>query len=83
MWQSRGVRPSERQSRQPDVRAGLAPQRLRRARSARRHRREVHVAVRFTRYDERGAALASYPSLWIVTLVDGHWGVQARSTFAP
>ena len=44
---------------------------------------KVHVVVRFRRYDERGTALASYPSLWIVTLVDGHWGVQARSTFAP
>jgi len=44
---------------------------------------KVHVLVRFTRYDQRGAALASYPSLWIVTLIDDHWGVQARSTFAP
>lgn len=44
---------------------------------------KVHVALRFTRYDEHGAALATYPSLWIVTLVDGHWGVQARSSFAP
>ena len=40
------------------------------------------MLVRFTRYDERGVALASYPSLYIVTLVDGRWGVQARSTFA-
>ena len=44
---------------------------------------KVHVLVRFTRYDERGTALASYPSLYIVTQVDGHWGVQARSSFAP
>jgi hypothetical protein len=44
---------------------------------------KVHVAVRFTRYDEQGAALTSYQSLWVVTLVDGHWGIQARSTFAP
>ena len=44
---------------------------------------KVHIAVRFTRYDEQGAALATYPSFWIVTLVVGHWGVQARSTFAP
>lgn len=44
---------------------------------------KVHVAVRFTRYDQHGTALASYPSLWIVTLVGGHWGVQARSSFAP
>ncbi len=44
---------------------------------------KVHLLVRFTRYDELGTALATYPSLWIVTLADGHWGVQARSTFAP
>ena len=44
---------------------------------------KVHVAVQFTRYDKHGAALATYASLWIVTLVDGHWGIQARSTFAP
>lgn len=43
---------------------------------------KVHVALRFTRYDEHGAALATYPSLWIVTLSDGHWGIQARSSFA-
>ena len=44
---------------------------------------KVHLLVRFTRYDARGTALASYPSLWVVTLADGHWGVQTRSTFAP
>ena len=44
---------------------------------------KVHVGVQFTRYDERGIVLATCPSLWIVTSVDGHWGVQARSSFAP
>ena len=44
---------------------------------------KVHLAVRFTRYDAEGRRLASYRSLWIVTLVDGHWGIQARSSFAP
>jgi hypothetical protein len=44
---------------------------------------KVHVKAQFTRYDERGNALASYPSLYIVTLIDGRWGIQARSSFAP
>jgi hypothetical protein len=44
---------------------------------------KVHLAVRFTRYDPTGRPLATYRSLWIVTLLDGHWGVQARSSFAP
>ena len=43
---------------------------------------KVHFAVRFTRLDRDGRALGSYPSVWIVTRVDGHWGVQARSSFA-
>lgn len=43
----------------------------------------VHVARRFTRYDEHGAALAAYPSLWILTLAEGHWGSRVRSSFAP
>ena len=43
---------------------------------------KVHLAVRFTRLDRDGRALGSYPSVWIVTRVDGHWGVQARSSFA-
>jgi hypothetical protein len=27
--------------------------------------------------------IGHYPSLWIVALIDGRWGVQARSSFAP
>ena len=27
--------------------------------------------------------IGKFPSLYIVTLKDGHWGVQARSSFAP
>jgi hypothetical protein len=46
-------------------------------------RDKVHLAVRFTRYGADGRPLATYPSVWIVTCVDGHWGVQARSSFAP
>ena len=43
---------------------------------------KVHVAVKFTRCDEAGNRLATYKSLWIVTCIDGHWGIQARSSFA-
>ena len=41
------------------------------------------LALRHTRYDEPGAALAAYSSLRIVTLAEGQWGSQVRSSFAP
>ena len=44
---------------------------------------KVHFAVQFTRYTSEGAVIGHYPSLWIVALIDGKWGVQARSSFAP
>lgn len=44
---------------------------------------KVHVAVRFTRYREDNSKIASYEAIYIVTNHDGHWGVQARSSFAP
>ena len=44
---------------------------------------KVHVAVSFTRYDAKGIKIATYKSLYIVTNQNGHWGVQARSSFAP
>lgn len=44
---------------------------------------KVHVAVRFTRFRADGSAIASYESLYVITRVDGRWGVQARSSFAP
>lgn len=44
---------------------------------------KVHVKLQFTRYDQHGVPLATYPSLWIVTRLDGRWGIQARSSFAP
>ncbi len=45
--------------------------------------RKVHVLIQFTRWDEAHTAIATYRSLWIMTLVDGRWGAQARSSFAP
>jgi hypothetical protein len=44
---------------------------------------KVHLAVQFTRFDGQGNRLATYRALWIVTCQDGHWGIQARSSYAP
>jgi hypothetical protein len=44
---------------------------------------KVHIDTRFTRYQADGSVLASYDSLYIVTKQSGHWGVLARSSFAP
>ena len=44
---------------------------------------KVHFAVQFTRYRKDGTPIGHYPSLWIVALINGKWGVQARSSFAP
>ena len=43
---------------------------------------KVHFRVRFTRYNGNGAALGSYRSLYIVTLLDGRWAIQGRSSWA-
>ena len=44
---------------------------------------KVHVLIQFTRCAADGSAIATYRSLWIMTNVDGRWGAQARSSFAP
>jgi len=44
---------------------------------------KVHVDTRFTRYREDGSKIGVYDSIYVVTKQDGHWGVQARSSFAP
>jgi hypothetical protein len=44
---------------------------------------KVHFAVTFVRYDANNKEIGKFPSLYIVTLKDAHWGVQARSSFAP
>lgn len=44
---------------------------------------KVHFAVEFIRYDDSGKEIGRFPSLYIVTLKNGHWGIQARSSFAP
>ena len=44
---------------------------------------KVHVFIQWTRYDKDGGRLASHQALWIMTKLSGHWGAQARSSFAP
>ncbi|HSG90891.1 MAG TPA: hypothetical protein VLA56_16860 [Pseudomonadales bacterium] len=44
---------------------------------------KVHIAVEFARYDEDGAELARYASLYVVSLEAGRWGIRGRSSFAP
>jgi hypothetical protein len=44
---------------------------------------KVHVNTEFQRFNDRNEPIGTYQSLYIVTLVDGHWGTQARSSLAP
>jgi hypothetical protein len=43
---------------------------------------KVHLAVEFSRWRADGTLIGRYRSIWVVTRVDGKWGVQARSSFA-
>lgn len=43
---------------------------------------KAHFRVQFTRYRADGSAIGSYRSLYIVTLLDGRWGIQGRSSWA-
>ena len=44
---------------------------------------KVHVFIQFTRYDKDDGAIVTHQSLWIMTKINGRWGAQARSSFAP
>ena len=41
---------------------------------------KVHVETVFQRWNDRNEMIGEWQSLYMVTLVDGHWGVQARSS---
>ena len=43
---------------------------------------KVHFRVQFTRYRTDGSPIGSYRSLYIVTLKDGRWAIQGRSSWA-
>ena len=44
---------------------------------------KVHLDVQFSRYREDGSKIGEFPSFWVMTNQDGHWGIQMRSSFAP
>ena len=44
---------------------------------------KVHFKIEFSRYKADGSKYSVYKSLWIITNKDNHWGVQARSSYAP
>ena len=44
---------------------------------------KVHLDTRFTRYRADGSVIGSFDSIYVVTCVGGHWGIKARSSFAP
>jgi hypothetical protein len=44
---------------------------------------KVHFDTRFTRYRADGSAIGGFDSIYVITCEDGHWGVKARSSYAP
>ena len=44
---------------------------------------KVHIYIQWTRYDKDDGPLLTHKALWIMTRIDGRWGAQARSSFAP
>lgn len=44
---------------------------------------KVHFNTVFQRFNDQNEVIATYESLYIVTKVDGRWGTQFRSSYAP
>ena len=44
---------------------------------------KVHIDTRFTRFRADGSVIGGFDSIYVVTRENGHWGVKARSSFAP
>jgi hypothetical protein len=44
---------------------------------------KVHIDTRFTRYRADGSIIGGFDSIYVVTRENGHWGVKARSSYAP
>ncbi|MCH8310519.1 MAG: hypothetical protein IIB17_08500 [Chloroflexi bacterium] len=42
---------------------------------------KVHLAINQSRRHADGTEYNAFPTLWIFTRIDGHWGVQFRSSF--
>jgi len=45
--------------------------------------KKIHIATTFSRFDQNNQVIGTYQSLYIVTMTDGRWGIQARSSLAP
>lgn len=43
---------------------------------------KVQFDTQFSRWRADGSRIGAYQSIYIVTRVDGHWGIQARSSYA-
>lgn len=43
---------------------------------------KVHLKVEFSRWRADGSLIGRYQTIYIVTRQEGHWGIQARSSFA-
>jgi len=44
---------------------------------------KVHFDTRFVRRRADGSVIGHFDSIYVVTCENGHWGVKARSSFAP
>lgn len=44
---------------------------------------KIHLLIQFSRYRIDGTKIGSFPSLWVITNQNEHWGIKMRSSFAP
>ncbi|MEM7216866.1 MAG: hypothetical protein AAF515_00780 [Pseudomonadota bacterium] len=44
---------------------------------------KVHIATTFERFNAENESIGRYESLYIVTRLNGRWGIQSRSSQAP
>lgn len=44
---------------------------------------KVHLFIQWTRRRKDETAITTQQALWVMTEIDGIWGAQARSSFAP
>ena len=44
---------------------------------------KVHLFIQWTRRRNDETAITTQQALWVMTEIDGIWGAQARSSFAP
>jgi hypothetical protein len=44
---------------------------------------KVHFDTRFTRYRADDSVIGGFDSIYVVTNENGHWGIKARSSYAP